>query len=130
MCYVHLEPSEIPKYGKELTAQGMDPYSKRSQRGRGAGDAEPDQNARHRVPVYGRLYRWIPYPRFFVATPIFIFSLLLYLKGGSWKRCLATALIFTVVCYIGFVVIMGVAGLSDSGLAFGGFFPAGRFNAG
>lgn len=45
---------------------------------------------------------------FFVATPIFIFSVLSYLKGGSWKRCLATALIFTVICYIGFVVIMGV----------------------
>ena len=45
---------------------------------------------------------------FFVATPIFIFSLLFYLKGGSWKRCLATALIFTAICYIGFVIIMGV----------------------
>lgn len=45
---------------------------------------------------------------FFVATPIFIFSLLFYLKGGTWKRCLLVAAIFTVLCYIGFVILMKV----------------------
>lgn len=45
---------------------------------------------------------------FFVATPIFIFSLLLYLKGGTWKRCLLVAAVFTLLCYVGFVILMKV----------------------
>ena len=45
---------------------------------------------------------------FFVATPVFIFSVLLYLKAGSWKRCLLVSAIFTLLCYIGFVIIMSV----------------------
>ena len=65
MCYVHLEPSEIPKYGKELTARGMDPYSKRSQRGRddmalhyrrGAADASGIQDDLERIVADGIFY--------------------------------------------------------------------------
>ena len=45
---------------------------------------------------------------FFVATPIFIFGVLYYLKSGSWKKCLLISVIFTLLCYVGFVIIMKV----------------------
>lgn len=45
---------------------------------------------------------------YFVSTPIFIIVIMRYLGVKDWKKCIITALGYTIVCYIGFVVLMKV----------------------
>ena len=60
MCYVHLEPSEIPKYGKELTAREWIRIAKGAKEAgttwRGAADASGIRDDLERIVADGIFY--------------------------------------------------------------------------
>ena len=53
--------------------------------------------------VYYLLFRYVTY---WIATPIFMIFTMKYLKLQSWKVNLLITVLYTVICYILFVVVL------------------------